>query len=283
MSYDLYFKPRSGEVDPERLAAYFRGRRHYTVDSKQAVYENNDTGVHFIFELENESEPDEDQSYPVAFNLAFYRPTFFGLEAEPEVADFVREFDMTISDPQFDGMGDGEYSSQGFLTGWNHGNEFAYASFLNNPDFRNDIVSYPTAELLRVWTWNRKREGLQQEVGPNKFVPIIMFWVVSGKPVTGAIWPKGAPLVTDFVDFLLVERQDLAPTPFTFLSWGDALPLLTKYGSPLAAGGIMLNYAAHADPDEVTNLIASLPETMGYSGVPPYLALNKELVDKYTV
>ena len=90
MSYDLFFKPRRGDADSSQFAEYFRNRRHYKVDVPEVLYENEDTGVYFMFDLEREPDEDEGTHYPVALNLNYFRPSFFGLEAEPEVTAFVR-------------------------------------------------------------------------------------------------------------------------------------------------------------------------------------------------
>ncbi len=53
MSYDLYFKSRKPESKPDAkaFAAYFKQRKNYEVTDKQAIYENEITGVYFIFDL----------------------------------------------------------------------------------------------------------------------------------------------------------------------------------------------------------------------------------------
>ena len=78
MSYDLYFEAGAGKkLDAKSFGAYFRARRHYQVENGQAVYQNEDTGVYFIF--------DEPQEGVVAFNLNFLRPHVFALEAAGEL------------------------------------------------------------------------------------------------------------------------------------------------------------------------------------------------------
>ena len=48
--------------------------------------------------------------------MNFFRPSFFALEAEPELTLVVKEFDFTVLDPQTDGMGKGEYEPSRFLS-----------------------------------------------------------------------------------------------------------------------------------------------------------------------
>lgn len=139
MSYDLFFiEP---EITQEQFETYFSGRYHYKVENNQAWYENEDTGVYFCFDYSNE--PEEDPEVPnasVAFNLNFYRPHFFALEAEPEVQRFVSYFGFKIHDPQTHGMGDGPYSRDGFITGWNYGNEFGYRAIMNSEELQSSFI-----------------------------------------------------------------------------------------------------------------------------------------------
>ncbi len=139
MSYDLWFRAANGTAPgPEQVHQYFAGRPHYRMSEQQAWYENETTGVYFSFELSDESgqadeEEDEQQRdvLPVAFNINYFRPHVFGLEAEPELTAFVERFGLTVSDPQSDGMGDGAYSCEGFLRGYNAGNRFAHQAMLS--------------------------------------------------------------------------------------------------------------------------------------------------------
>src|SRR5436190_4665967 len=249
MSYDLFFKPRSGEVASGQVADYFRARRHYEVNDVQALYQNEDTGVYFCFDLQNDTDEAADASCPVALNVNYFRPSFFGLEAEPEVGAFVSTFDMIVSDPQIDGMGEGDYNGEKFLSGWNQGNEFAYSAMLREPGSRNSLVSYPAAKLLQAWSWNKNRQQLQNEFGKSLFVPKVMFILVAGQPRSVAVWPDGIPIATTEVDLLFVQRKELAPRRFlrriedqTLLSWNDALPILKKHQSQRSDGIIALKY-----------------------------------------
>src|SRR6266481_1930677 len=93
VSYDLYFTANSGEkIEKKAFAAHFNGRRNYKVSKKQAVYQNEDTGVYFIFDA-----PDDGV---VAFNLNYFRPHIFGLEAAPELEIFATTLELTAGDPQ---------------------------------------------------------------------------------------------------------------------------------------------------------------------------------------
>jgi hypothetical protein len=143
VSYDLFFKSRVGLFDQTRFVEYFRLRDHYEVASTQVWYKNEDTGVYFSVEFQ------ETEALPVALSINFFRPTYFILEAEPEITDFVRHFDLVVSDPQIHGMGEGEYQIDLLISGWDHCNEFACSAFVNDTTQRGDVLSLPRAE--RSW------------------------------------------------------------------------------------------------------------------------------------
>ena len=289
MSYDLFFKPRAGSFDSNRFSEYFSQRTHYKVAGTQAWYENEDTGVYFAFELQDEAEHEEGEYFPVALNLNYFRPSPFGLEAEPEVKAFVDAFDMTVSDPQTHGMGDGEYSSELFLSGWNHGNEFGYAAILRDPANRENLISLPTADLISAWSWNCARNDLQRVLGESKFVPRIMFILIDGQPATAAVWPDGIPIAVPCVDYFLVPRKELAPRRFlrraedqVLVSQEQVLPIFRRFSSARPDGILVLNYVNV--PREIRAFVEGLPSNeREITGVTADKMLNRELVAKHVV
>src|SRR3954451_15768766 len=93
MSYDLFFEAGAGrKLEKKTFAAHFKSRPNYQVENGQAVYQNEDTGVYFIFD-----EPDDGV---MAFNLNLYRPHVFGLEAAVELEAFSKAFAAAVTDPQ---------------------------------------------------------------------------------------------------------------------------------------------------------------------------------------
>src|SRR5271168_4683376 len=116
MSYDLHFRSRFPDFrfTLDNFVDYFKVRPRYEIKGSQAWYSNGESGVYFSFEFNEQNEQNGDSGatdetdsklFPVSFNLNYFRPHPFGLEAEPEAAAFVREFDLTVSDPQTSGMG----------------------------------------------------------------------------------------------------------------------------------------------------------------------------------
>jgi hypothetical protein len=287
VSYDLYFKPRTGVIDLERFARYFDSRSHYKVDLPQVWYQNEDTGVYFVFELGGKAESDEDTGYPVSLNVNFFRPSYFILEAAPEITEFVRSFDLLVLDPQTEGMGEGEYKEELLISGWNHGNEFGYAAMLRDPDGETIPVSLPTSKLVAAWSWNFKRQALQSELGESTFVPQIMFLLVSGQVATAAVWPDGIPIAVAEVDYLIVPRRELAPRRFlkrvedeALISWSEAMAILNKHSAQRSGDCLVLNYSK--PPIDVVRFVQSLQKNeQKMKGVAADQVLNRELVEKY--
>jgi hypothetical protein len=288
MSYDLFFKPRQGAITEEAFGLYFRDRPHYQYDGAQASYGNEDTGVYFVFELELENEPDEDEGehFPVALNINYLRPSYFILEAEPEVAAFVKNFDLLVSDPQSEGMGDGEYNAEKLLSGWNHGNEFAYSAILKDEHNRSEFSFLPTEQLHSAWRWNYSRSSRQEREGELTFVPRIMFLNLDGTTVTGSVWPDGIAVAVARVDYLCVPRKELAPTNFfrkkedtTFVTWADALPILRRHGTQDGDGSLTLNYTT--PPADVVKFVQALPtESRAISGLAPDRVLDRDIFER---
>jgi hypothetical protein len=273
MSYDLYFRPRSGSFTDETFRVYFCDRPNYKCEGSQAWYSNEDTGVYFIFELETEQQQQDDDNvpvahFPVSLNINYLRPSNFILEAEREVTAFVEHFDLLVFDPQIKGMGDGEYNAERLVLGWNYGNEFAYASILKNERDKREIFHLPTEQLHNAWRWNMSRSQVQINVGESKFVPKIMFIDLGGSTLTAAVWPDGIPVVLPRVDYLFVPRKDLAPTKFfrkkedtTLVGWDVAFPVLIKHGTQNEDGSFTLNYLT--PPPDMAKFIKSLPADSG--------------------
>jgi hypothetical protein len=208
MSYDLFFtfpKPTQRSV----VEKYFASRPHYQINGS-VVYQSQDTGVYFVFEFRSDTD-DQNQLAGASLNLNYFRPHIFGLEAEQEVRAFVECFQPSIEDPQMHGMGQGPYTPDGFLAGWNAGNVFAYESITSQQ--KGPFLSYPEAKLEAAWRWNRARSATQQRCGDMLFVPSILFVTVDGQLQSAVVWGDGIPTLMPQTDVVIVVRDELAPKP----------------------------------------------------------------------
>ncbi|HET6250051.1 MAG TPA: hypothetical protein VFE47_20335 [Tepidisphaeraceae bacterium] len=242
MSYDLFFRRRTSRqsVSRQDLDAYFSDRPSWTTESPQASYSNEDTGVYFSFFHSDARETDGDDevephplALPIAFNLNYFRPHPFGLEAETEVGEFVRHFDLTISDPQTSGMGDGEYFAEGFLRGWNAGNAFAYSA-IGAMDGPREYFSLPGDLIEAGWRWNLNRNLRAEELEIDlvaAFVPRVMFLNYDGNLNTAVVWGDGIPILLPDVDRVIVPRKELAPgaDDVVFFTREEIQPLVSGF------------------------------------------------------
>ncbi len=223
MSYDLFFK-RSTAVSADEFTAVFERREHFKVEGTQAAYQNEDTGVYFAFDLASSSEADDEADRPdhfASFNLNYYRPHYFGLEAAPVLKAVVEAFGCEIEDPQMEGLGDGPFNEEGFLRGWNKGNAFAHRAVLQADKGPKEVYCRPSHELEAIWRWNLGRSDLQRRMGKGTFVPRIFWVVVEGVLSSAVVWPDGIPELLPAVDVYFIAREQLAPRIF-FMRREDA-------------------------------------------------------------
>ena len=289
MSYDLYLKQRSGELSKLDFLQFFAHRQNFNVGNAQAGYGNDETGVYFGFEMRDPDPDDTEEFYPIAFNINYFRPSYFILEAEPEVSAFVEQFDLVVLDPQMHGMGEGEYSSSALISGWKYGNEFGYEAVLRDPNNRNNLSSLPSAELTRLWRWNYFRCELQIEVGDSMFVPRIMLVQIDGGSRTVAAWPDGIPVVLPYVDYVVIGRDEFAPRKWLrrqkdhiFVSWNELHPNISNYDARTNPNAVTLNYASV--PHDLREYVSHLPpNSLEVVGLSPDSVLDRELVEKYAV
>jgi hypothetical protein len=210
MSYDLYLS--SQQLTREAFFTYFKDRPNYR---DGGWYANDDTGVYFGFSLEAgedyEDAPEMLRREHVAFNLNYYRPHVFGLEAEPEVTAFVAAFECNVHDPQSKGMGDGPYSPGLFLGGWNAGNQFAYEVMTKDGAAGPDDVVAADADIERIWRWNFARRSLQSRF-EELFLPRVSWVKLSdGSPAAYAVWGEGVvTAIPDCASHVVLAREPRA-------------------------------------------------------------------------
>ncbi|MEM7147255.1 MAG: hypothetical protein AAF591_19220 [Verrucomicrobiota bacterium] len=287
MSYDLYFT--SPEISREQFRSYFSQRPRYQLNGDQAWYSNEDTGVYFSFDYDDpdKSENDSDEEFPscsVSFNLNFYRPHYFALEAEPEVTAFVRNFRFEIHDPQNSGMAEGPYTSEGFFAGWNAGNAFGYRAVLSKDENPDAIHHRSTSELEAFWRWNFSRDRIYESLGVDIFVPRIMFVVNEGALRSLVVWPDAIPTLIPEVDLLYVPRKELAPKRFfkrtedeCILFRKDAEGILPPSSEDFPVRASRPGY--ETPPADVVNFVKKLaPCQPAFEAIAMDSVLNSELI-----
>lgn len=284
MSYDLFLKPQNSNTVVDDFISYFGGRQNYSLNGLQAWYENEETGVYFSFDIQEDDA--EEEYYPYFFNMNYVRPTCFIKEAEPEVRAFIEAFDLIVYDPQTKGMGRGAYQSDKFISGWLHGNEFGYQVVLEDCP---KVHTLPTAQIATTWAWNFNREKLQANVTDDIFVPSILLLDYQGQVMTACVWGDAIPSIIPPVDMLLIPREELAPRKLfsrrkkdtVMVTWENIQPLLDKHKSKMQDDAYYLSY--QTVPAQIKNQIQKLKyfdisdlKIISLSDV-----LDEELVEKY--
>ena len=231
MSYDLFFLVPKGEEPPglDQLDDYFNARPNFTRVEDEFWYRNEATGVYFGFSHGDAGALEEEFGEPLeevedglvaanlSFNLNYFRPPFFGLEAVIEVSALVRHFGFKVDDPQMDGMGRGEFSEEGFLRGWNFGNLLGYHAYLSpRPDGspskgRASVPQLPESELERIWGWNYRRRELQDRLGDDVYVALVRPLLQDGVLSSMIVWGDGISEVLPEVDQVVFYRDQLGP------------------------------------------------------------------------
>lgn len=207
MSYDLYLRPDA--FDADTIRDWFMARPNHEVEDGQVTYANPETGVYFTFHIDERVVDHEGAGGPsVAFNMNYFRPHTFALEAEPEVAAFLARFPSRIDDPQL--MGDSPYTRDGFLEGWNYGNRSTFAIMATQGLPRPHAAD--PARVEAAWAWNYGRARLQAEAGENLFVPKIV-WLQPGPgadPEPAITWTFGVATIIpeSLITRVVLVRQE---------------------------------------------------------------------------
>jgi hypothetical protein len=210
MSYDLFLS-RDEPLGLEEYEEFFSARTNYKCSGGQAVYQNETTGVYFVFDFEGKT---AESPHWVTFNLNYCRPHFFGLEAASEVEALIEHFEFGIDDPQSAGMANGPFSVNGFLKGWNQGNAFGYRAVLDSANSSDRPWTRPSKELEAIWKWNFERDRIQESLQDDIFVPRVFWGTLDERLYSMVVWPDGIPTLIPDVEILVVGREELAPRRF---------------------------------------------------------------------
>jgi hypothetical protein len=250
MSYDLelYFEPA---VRLDRLLGHFAARRRFSMKNDDVVYENRDTGVYFFMRLRRTKKLFRSSSSIVsaAFEINYCRPSYFGVEAEKVLSDFVAVFQPRIEDPQMHGMGGGPYSREGFLSGWNFGNVFAARNALLD----RNIVSMPSDELRATWEWNYHRAEREWR-NPDVFS---FFFRIEGRPCRLVTWGEGMPILLPKVDYILLGRVVSGDARFGLAPWSEVLEVTRRGGVDATNDPLKLDY--RVTPAPIADWVANIP------------------------
>jgi hypothetical protein len=304
MSYDLYlYRRESAGPLKKGFQSYFKGRPHFTIKGTHAGYENKKTGVYFTFDYSDGKDADADDPMAgreyIHFNLNYYRSHVFGLEAERVLTPLVEALNLTVSDPQNEGMGEGEYTPEGFLRGWNAGNRFGHQAMLAFEQRGEKMLGQqhvlPAKTLRACWEWTYGIDALYDSLHADEidvFVPQVMFVLCDGVLQTLCVWPQLIPTALPAVDRVLVMRDQLPPrlangvdTAKAVVAWQEVRKAAS--GFKLVSGKrtpglqyVLMDYgSAEAATAELVGFVRALPAFGGeLQGIATDQILDEELV-----
>ena len=278
MSYDLHLHFDKG-VNQRDFLEYFAGRRHFTTRANEVAYQNPDTGVGFFIRYESSQGFLARKSIGAAhFELNYFRPSYFGLEAEIELTALVARFAPRIEDAQINGMGQGPYSSEGFLRGWNYGNVFAAGAILaSHPQHKVPVL--PASKLLTAWKWNYNREQRLAQVGERQFVPSIMTVAVANTPSLVVVWALGMPVILPQVDYVMVGRDESGVKRYGLAPWSEVLAQLRRAAIDVSGDPLDIQYPV--TPAPIARWVAQIPavDVQTLPRLPPHEIIDSEILE----
>jgi hypothetical protein len=210
MSFDLYFFGET--LTQEALSAHFSSRPHYQVNSFQAIRENPDTGVHFIWDiaptakLETSDAQDVLDDSPLTLNVNFNRPLPFMREAIAEIEALARAFDIRVMDPQ------AEHDSPRKIDGPALMESYAKSAKWAASQFDHPYLA-PSADIDAAWLWNAQKSAIYDDLAEDLFLPSYSFCMLEGEVKSCVIWGDGVPMLTPRVDLVMMLRDQTAPKP----------------------------------------------------------------------
>lgn len=277
MSYDFELHPRSVPVDVAEVRAWIASRPHWSLDAvTSAVYENSDTGVSFVLDL---NEPAVEPPLVAIVNL--YRPSFFIREIEFELRSLAASFDLTVFDPQDELWAPHPLTAEWLSEQWWRANATSYQLFQGEDRTR---LVLPRRRLDAAWWWNYRRSALQDAQSEDIFVPSVMVIDTDRGLRTAAVWSDAIPVILPEVDDVIIYRDRLAPRRLFRAGGPDSLlvgrPEVVEVLAPFSTiGPDRLEFRVPSIPPGVENWVRGLPaRELDITGVPWDQVHDVELV-----
>jgi hypothetical protein len=272
---DLYFEPAVRRL---RLVAYFATRANFSIKNDDVLYENPNTGVYFSLKLRCSRNVLFQRSVvSVEFEMNYFRPSFFGIEAEREISAIVASFKPRIQDPQMHGMGEGPYTREGFLSGWNFGNAFAASGKSIKERHGWKIATMPADQLRAIWEWNY-HQAERADRSPSLFVPVIRFMLAEDRCSRAVIWGQGMPALLPKVDYVFVGRIVAGERRFGLASWSEVQDVAQRAGLDSSTDPLKLAYLV--TPPVIADWVANIPliDVDGLEELSAFQVLDTELL-----
>lgn len=173
-------------------------------------------------------------------------------------------------------MGDGPYSTEGFLHGWNLGNRLGLRSIISSGS-DPALLSMPAEALRAAWAWNYRRAELQS-LWPRCFVPIIMMFRIDGHLRRAVVWGEGMPVLLPRVDCVLVVPDGSRPKRNGLASWSEIVALAKRAGFDTAKDPLELLYLV--PPPAIADWVATIApiDEAAIKQIPPSEIIDDEVI-----
>lgn len=218
MSFDLFFyKQKNRDITQAEIAKYLTD--NLTLPNQTGTewfFANKDTGVYYSFAIEEQTNPDNIETYEYLddfdntkfnFNVNFLRPNFFGFESFSFVDRFITDLDLYVLNPQsgFDSEKPLRETFDSLYSNWLETN----IRFSREKFDELKLLYYPEERSSALWEYNYHRGEMQDKLGDEYFVAGTFF---VGEPGTGrahtlATWTQHIPCVLPPVDYVALFRK----------------------------------------------------------------------------
>ncbi|MES2442707.1 MAG: hypothetical protein V4574_07735 [Pseudomonadota bacterium] len=278
MSFHLTFAPATGALDTPRFEALFAGLANFEVADGQAAYQNEDTGVYFLFDHEDAG---------ILFSINTGRSEIFAREAAEVLAAAFAGGDFVVAETEK------PFDAEGFLAAWRQANLAAIRAMLAEG---KAPLTLPLRTNLAVWGWNRGRVRQQIELEHEATAPPLMFFAgPDGNPRATYVWLVTMPMVKPPPAEAVLLADEPAPRLRDKLFGAPQQPdtigvieikwmrdLRFPGWRPERAPELMLYHARRADRTPV--ILASLAAAEGYARpagppIPIDQVLDRETVE----
>ena len=261
MSYDLFLKFNS-DSDIKAAGKLF-DRDWYKVGNGQSIYENEDTGVYFVIDIEDKSEDEDPCDWSI--NVNFNRPSLFIEEVVAELDALSKHAQFKVMDPQGEFEDLMQYSSDVLKENYNKSNKWAFSAMRSTATGAKDENYLDDSILEHTWRWNYNRKMLGQKYEGNIFVPVYNYCMRNNLVKTFVVWPDCLPVALPKTDMVIVVRDKYAPRGFLgikqksdmcLVEYGDVESILKRHSSIGDFDSLL--YSLNGPPADVVKFIKGL-------------------------
>jgi hypothetical protein len=217
MSFDLYFyKHKDNQLTEEGVAEYLTSNLQFnnSESSNQWVYENPETGVYFTIDWNKEFINIEEtenfidfKDLNFSFNINFFRPNYFGLEAFPIIDRLIEALYLYVLNPQNDEDSDNpiKFEKGDLLASWIRSNSRVTQS--QHKEFNLEYM--PEDKSNYFWWYQFHKIELENHISEDIYIPnlFIIKSIEDSQLYTACAWTTHIPLLLPVVDYVIIQKK----------------------------------------------------------------------------